>query len=238
MLIVSIVDRHRRRHRLQRSRWEQVLLFLNRGDFGYADPLFGKRRLLLRLHPAAVEDAGELRRRHPALTFIATAFTYVVDRAMVLNAKNRVQPRAPREGPPVGDPGPGHGGQGRRLHDPDLGAQLLTQSAAVFGASYTDVHARCRCSTSWPSSRWSPQPSSWSTSATGAGACPPSPSSSCSSPGRIAGKAYPAIIQQYRVSPNEIAAESALHREQHRGHPLGLRTGRDDERPLRAPPTT
>ena len=47
----------------------------------------------------------------------------------------------------------------------------------------------------------------------------------------LAGKAYPAIIQQYKVSPNEITAEIALHRQQHRGHPLRLRTGQGHQRP-------
>ena len=45
----------------------------------------------------------------------------------------------------------------------------------------------------------------------------------------LAGKAYPAIIQQYRVSPNEITAETPVHRQQHRGDPLGLRPGQDHQ---------
>ena len=141
------------------------------------------------------------------LTFIATVLVYVLDRALVMNAKNRVS-LAPHV----------------KAHlSVILAAAMvakaadymiqtwtldLTQNAAVFGAGYTDVHARLPVLhflaivslvaaaiflaniryRGWrlPAIAIAIMLLTWA----------------------IGGKAYPAIIQQYKVSPNEIAAET------------------------------
>jgi len=189
------------------SRWEQVLLFLNGSDFGYADPLFNKDAsffvFTLPVWKMLVNFVGV----SILFAFIATAFVYVVDRAMVLNANNRVS-LAPHV----------------KAHlsvilaiamvakagDYMIQTWLLdySQRGVIFGASYTDVNAslpvlhflaivsliaaaiflaniRYR---GWrlPAIAILLMFLTWA----------------------IAGKAYPAIIQQYRVSPNEISAES------------------------------
>jgi uncharacterized membrane protein (UPF0182 family) len=140
-------------------------------------------------------------------TFIATSFTYVVDRAMVLNEGNRV-----RLAPHV----KAHLSVLLALAMVAKAGDYMIQSWAlnyskrgvVFGASYTDVHAslpvlhflaivslvaaaiflaniRYR---GWrlPAVAIAIMFLTWA----------------------FAGKAYPAIIQQYRVSPNEISAET------------------------------
>lgn len=189
------------------SRWEQVFLFLNKTEFGYADPLFGKDAsffvFTLPLWKLLVDFVGIAL----LITFIATAFVYVVDRAMVMNAKNRV-----RLAPHV------------KAHLSVLLALAMVakagdymiqswslnlgQSGAVFGAGYTDVHARLPVLhflaivsliaaviflaniryRGWrlPAIAIIIMFLTWA----------------------IGGKAYPAIVQQYRVTPNEIAAES------------------------------
>jgi len=189
------------------GRWEQVLLFLNRSDFGFSDPLFGKDAAFfvftLPVWKMLVNFAGIAL----LFTFIATSFTYIADRAMVLNDNNRV-----RLAPHV------------KAHLSVLLALAMVAKAGdymiqtwsldysgrgvVFGASYTDVHAslpvlhflaivslvaaaiflaniRYR---GWrlPAIAILLMFLTWA----------------------IAGKAYPAIVQQYRVSPNEIAAET------------------------------
>ena len=189
------------------SRWEQVFLFFNRGDFGYVDPVFGRDAsffvFTLPLWKMLVNFVGFTL----LLTFVATAFVYVVDRAMVLNAKNRVS-LAPHV----------------KAHlSVILAAAMvakagdymiqtwslnLTQNAAVFGAGYTDVNARLPVLhflaivslvaaaiflaniryRGWrlPAIAILIMALTWA----------------------IGGKAYPALVQQYRVSPNEIAAET------------------------------
>jgi uncharacterized membrane protein (UPF0182 family) len=140
-------------------------------------------------------------------TFIGTAFTYVADRALVLNDKNKI-----RLAPHV------------KAHLSAILALAMIAKAGdymiqrweldystrgvTFGASYTDVHAslpvlqflaivsliaaafflvniRYR---GWrlPALAIAVMFLTWA----------------------FAGKAYPAIVQQYRVSPNEITAES------------------------------
>ena len=189
------------------SRWEQVFLFFNGGDFGYVDPVFGRDAsffvFTLPLWKMLVNFVGFTL----LLTFVATAFVYVVDRAMVMNAKNRVS-LAPHV----------------KAHlSVILAAAMiakagdymiqtwslnLTQNAAVFGAGYTDVNARLPVLhflaivslvaaaiflaniryRGWrlPAIAILIMALTWA----------------------IGGKAYPALIQQYRVSPNEIAAET------------------------------
>ena len=189
------------------SRWEEVLLFLNRGSFGYADPLFNKDAsffvFTLPVWKTLVNFVGMTL----LLTVIATALTYVADRALVLDARNRV-----RLAPHV----KAHLSVILALAMVAKAGDYMIQSwsldystrGAVFGASYTDVHAslpvlhflaivslvaaaiflaniRYR---GWrlPAIAIAVMFLTWA----------------------LAGKVYPAIIQQYKVSPNEITAET------------------------------
>jgi uncharacterized membrane protein (UPF0182 family) len=189
------------------GRWGQVLLFLNQAAFGYTDPLFGKDAAFfvftLPVWKTLVNFVGVAL----LFTFIATSFTYVVDRAMVMNDKSRV-----RLAPHV----KAHLSVLLALAMVAKAGDYMMQSWAlnyskrgvVFGASYTDVHAslpvlhflaivslvaaalflaniRYR---GWrlPAVAIAIMFLTWA----------------------FAGKAYPAIIQQYRVSPNEISAET------------------------------
>jgi len=189
------------------GRWEEVLLFLNKVDFGYVDPQFGKDAsffvFTLPLWSMLVNFVGVA----VLFTFIGTAFTYVVDRALVVNDKNRIS-LAPHV----------------KAHLSALLALAMVAKAGdymlqtweldysmrgvTFGASYTDVHATLPVLhflaivsliaavlflvniryKGWrlPAIAIAVMFLTWA----------------------IAGKAYPAIVQQYRVSPNEISAES------------------------------
>ena len=189
------------------GRWETILLFLNRVPFGYVDPQFHKDASFFVFTMPVWSMLVNFVGLAMLLTFIATAFTYVVDRALVLGEKNRI-----RLAPHV------------KAHLSALLAIAMVAKAgdymlqtweldystrgAIFGASYTDVHAslpvlhflaivsllaaalflvniRYR---GWrlPALAIAVMFLTWA----------------------LAGKAYPAIIQQYRVSPNEISAES------------------------------
>ncbi len=189
------------------SRWEEVLLFLNGGSFGYADPLFNKDAsffvFTLPLWKTLVNFVGMTL----LFTFVATALTYMADRALVLDGRNRV-----RLAPHV----KAHLSVILALAMVAKAGDYMIQSwsldystrGAVFGASYTDVHAslpvlhflaivslvaaaiflaniRYR---GWrlPAIAIAVMFLTWV----------------------LAGKVYPAIIQQYKVSPNEITAET------------------------------
>ena len=189
------------------GRWEQVFLFFSRGDFGYTDPVFGRDAsffvFTLPLWKMLVNFVGWTL----LLTFIATVVVYVLDRALVLNAKNRIT-LAPHvkahlsiilAAAMVAKAG-------------DYMIQTwtldLTQNAAVFGAGYTDVSARLpvlhflaivslvAAVIFLANIRYR----GWRLPAIAIGLM--------FLTWAIGGKAYPAIIQQYRVSPNEIAAET------------------------------
>ncbi|MBN1319792.1 MAG: UPF0182 family protein [Thermoleophilia bacterium] len=189
------------------SRWEEVLVFLNRADFGFADPLFGKDAsffvFTLPLWSMLVNFVGVAM----LFTFIATAFVYVADRALVLNQNNKI-----RLAPHV------------KAHLSAIMALAMVAKAGDYvlqrweldystrgvtlGASYTDVHATLPVLTflaivsliaaaifilnirykGWrlPAIAIAVMFLTWA----------------------LAGKAYPAIIQQYKVSPNEISAEA------------------------------
>ncbi len=189
------------------SRWEEVLLFLNRNSFGYADPLFNKDAsffvFTLPLWKTLVNFVGMTL----LFTLVATALTYMADRALVLDARNRV-----RLAPHV------------KAHLSVILALAMVAKAgdymvqtwsldystrgAVFGASYTDVHASLPVLhflaivslvaaviflaniryKGWrlPAIAIAVMFLTWI----------------------LAGKVYPAIVQQYKVSPNEITAES------------------------------
>ncbi len=189
------------------SQWEQVFMFLNRGDFGYTDPLFSKDAsffvFTLPVWKMLIDFVGIMM----LITFIATAFVYVVDRAMFLSAKSRV-----RLAPHV------------KAHLSIILAVAMVAKAGdymvqswslalspggvVFGAGYADVNARLPVLhflaivsliaaaiflaniryRGWrlPAIALVIMLLTWA----------------------IGGKAYPAIIQQYRVAPNEISAET------------------------------
>ena len=189
------------------GRWQQVLLFLNRQDFGYSDPLFGKDAsffvFTLPLWSMLVNFVGVT----VLLTTIATAFTYVADRALVLTEKNRVA-FAPHV----------------KAHlSAILSLAMLAKAGdymlqtweldfsvrgVTFGASYTDVHA------SLPVLRILAIVSliaavlflvnirfrGWRLPAIAIVAM--------FLMWAFAGKLYPYIVQQYRVSPNEVVKES------------------------------
>jgi uncharacterized membrane protein (UPF0182 family) len=189
------------------GRWQQVLLFFNRSDFGYKDPLFGKDAAFfvftLPVWKMLVDFVGIAL----LFTFIATSFTYVVDRAMVLGDNNRV-----RLAPHV------------KAHLSVLLALAMVAKAGdymiqswsldysgrgvVFGASYTDVHA------SLPVLHFLAIVSLVAAAIFVANIryrgwrLPAAAIVIMFLTWAIAGKAYPAIVQQYRVSPNEISAET------------------------------
>ena len=189
------------------GRWGEVLVFLNRTDFGFTDPLFGKDAsffvFTLPLWSMLVNFVGVA----TLFTFIATAFVYIADKALLLNQNNKI-----RLAPHV------------KAHLSAIMAVAMVGKAGDYvlqrweldystrgvtlGASYTDVHATLPVLTflaivsliaagifilnirykGWrlPAIAIAVMFLTWA----------------------LAGKAYPAIIQQYKVSPNEIAAES------------------------------
>jgi uncharacterized membrane protein (UPF0182 family) len=189
------------------GRWQQVLLFLNRQDFGYSDPLFGKDAsfyvFTLPVWSMLVNFVGVT----VLLTTIATAFTYVADRALVLSEKNRIA-FAPHV----------------KAHlSAILSLAMLAKAGdymlqtweldfsvrgVTFGASYTDVHA------SLPVLRILAIVSliaavlflvnirfrGWRLPAIAIVAM--------FLMWAFAGKLYPYIVQQYRVTPNEVVKES------------------------------
>ncbi len=189
------------------TRWEQVLLFLNRNDFGYTDPLFGKDAsffvFTLPLWSTLVNFVGITL----FMTLFATTFVYAADRALVMKADNRIAP-APHV----------------KAHLSVLLAPVMLAKAGdymlqtwklnystrgpTFGACYTDVHA------SLPVLHFLAIVSviaaavillnirfkGWRLPVVAIGVMILT--------WALAGKAYPAIIQQYRVSPNEISAET------------------------------
>ncbi len=192
---------------LYSNQWQQILLFFNHGSAGYKDPIFHRDAsffmFTLPMWKTIIDFVGIAM----LFTFIATVFTYMVDRAMVL------------------------GGRGRITLAPHVKAHLsvilaiamlakagdymiqswslaFSKRGVVSGPSYTDVHAalpvlhflaavavvaaaifvlniRYR---GWrlPAIAIGLMVLTWA----------------------LAGKAYPALVQQYQVSPNEITKES------------------------------
>ncbi|NLV71427.1 MAG: UPF0182 family protein [Actinobacteria bacterium] len=189
------------------ARWEQVLLFLNQSDFGYRDPLFDKDAsffvFTLPLWSMLVNFTGIVL----LFTFIATAFTYIVDRALVVGDNNKIRLAAHVKA---------HLSAIMALAMLAKAADYMLQTweldystrGVTLGASYTDVNATLPVLQflaivsvvaaaifllnirfkGWklPAIAIAVMILTWA----------------------LAGKAYPAIIQQYRVSPNEISAES------------------------------
>jgi uncharacterized protein len=188
------------------GRWQEIMLFLHRTSFGYADPLFHKDAsffvFTLPMWKTLVNFVGI----SMLLTFVGTALIYLAERAMVLNARNRLT-LAPHV--------KAHLSVILAIAMVAKAGDYMIQSwsldfstrGVVAGASYTDVHAslpvlhflaivslvaaaiflaniRYR---GWllPAIAIAVMFLTWA----------------------LAGKAYPAIIQSYRVSPNEIAVE-------------------------------
>lgn len=189
------------------GRWEQILFFLNRSDFGYTDPLFGKDAAFfvftLPVWKMLVNFVGITL----LFAFIATSFTYMADRAMILNENNRV-----RLAPHV----KAHLSVILALAMVAKAGDYMIQSWAlnysergvVFGASYTDVHA------SLPVLHFLAIVSLVAAAIFVANIryqgwrLPAVAIVIMFLTWAIAGKAYPALVQQYRVSPNEISAET------------------------------
>jgi uncharacterized protein len=189
------------------SNWEQVLLFLRQGDFGYADPLFNRDAsffvFTLPLWNLLVNFVGLTL----LFTFVATAFTYVADRAMVLNAQNKIR---------LASHVKAHLSVILALAMVAKAGDYMLQTwaldysdrGAVFGASYTDVHA------SLPVLHFLAIVSLVAAAIFLANIrykgwrLPAIAIAIMFLTWAIGGKAYPAIIQQYKVSPNEIAAET------------------------------
>jgi uncharacterized membrane protein (UPF0182 family) len=122
------------------GRWQEVLLFLNRQAFGYADPLFGKDASFFVYSLPLWNMLVNFVLLVTVLTFIFTVLTYLGDRAITLAAKNRIS-----SAPHV------------KAHLSVLLAVFMLAKAADYalqrwelvysqrgftsGASYTDVHA-------------------------------------------------------------------------------------------------
>ncbi|MBN1319342.1 MAG: UPF0182 family protein, partial [Thermoleophilia bacterium] len=190
-----------------RTSWDEVLLFLNQQDFGYADPLFGKDAsffvFTLPLWSLLVNFVGVM----VLLTILAVGFTYVAERALVITKNNRLA-FAPHV----------------KAHLSAIFALAMVAKAGdymlqtweldystrgvTFGASYTDVHAvlpvlhflavvsLIAAALFLLNIRFK----GWRLPVVAIGVM--------FLTWIFAGKVYPAIIQQYRVSPNEIAMES------------------------------
>ncbi len=189
------------------GRWQEVLLFLNKQDFGYSDPLFGKDAsfyvFTMPMWSMLVNFVGVT----VLLATIATAFTYVADRAMVLTEKNRIT-LAPHV--------KGHLSAILALAMVAKAGDYMLQTwelnfsirGVTFGASYTDVHA------SLPVLRFLAIVSliaavlflvnirfrRWVLPAVAIGLMILA--------WAIGGKLAPYLIQQYQVSPNEVVKES------------------------------
>lgn len=189
------------------GRWEEILLFLNRAEFGYADPLFGKDAsffvFTLPVWSMLVNFVGVTL----LFTLVATALTYLADRALVVDQRNRI-----RLAPHV------------KAHLSVIMAAAMVAKAGdymvqtwsldystrgvVFGASYTDVHA------SLPVLHFLAIVSLVAAALFLANIrfkgwrLPAIAIAVMFLTWVFAGKVYPAIVQQYKVSPNEITAES------------------------------
>ena len=120
------------------GRWERVLVFLNRAEFGYADPLFGKDASFFVYTMPFLSMLVDFFIAVAVLAAIFTLLVYLSDRAFTMDAKNRIS-FAPRV----------------KGHLSVLVALLLLAKAAEFalgrwglvyssrgsvlGANYTDV---------------------------------------------------------------------------------------------------
>jgi uncharacterized membrane protein (UPF0182 family) len=192
--------------------WQSVLLFLNRSPFGYSDPVFGRdASFFVFLLPVASSVVSFLS-FSLFLTLIGTIGVYVFDRAMTVEGERSI-----RLAPHV------------KAHLSSIAAAWLVVKAAgyllaswqlvwsprgvVFGASYTDVHAelpvyRILAVVSLVAAAiflLNIHYRGWRLPIVAVGLL--------AVVWLAAGQIYPAVLQQYKVSPNEIAAEGEYIKE-------------------------
>ena len=187
--------------------WQQVLLFVNRGSFGYQDPIFHKDASFYVFVLPLARTILNFLWVSIILTLIGTIGVYVFDRAIFAGSNRRLA-LAPHV----------------KAHLSWLAALVLVLKAigywigtyelnfstrgVVFGASYTDVHAelpvlRILAVAALISAAIflaNIYVRGWRLPAVAVGLI--------AIVWVVAGQIYPAIVQQYRVSPNELAAES------------------------------
>jgi uncharacterized membrane protein (UPF0182 family) len=121
------------------GRWQEVLAYLNRQTFGYADPLFGKDASFfvytLPLMNMVLHFVGATM----VFTLIFTGLTYVTDRAVTATPRGRVT-LAPRAWVHLSV----ILGIGALAKAGDFALQrwglVYSQRGYAFGANYTDVH--------------------------------------------------------------------------------------------------
>ena len=186
--------------------WQQVLLLLNRTPFGYTDPVFGRDASFFIFVLPVVGGLLSFFGLTLVLTFIGTALVYVFDRAALMDEQKRL-----RLAPHV------------KGHLSSLVAAVLLLKAGgylvsawqlvlsprgvVFGASYTDVHAelpvlRLLAVVSLISAAIflvNIHYRGWRLPLVAIGLLV--------AMWVLAGQVYPAVMQQYRVSPNEAEVE-------------------------------
>lgn len=192
--------------------WQGVLLFLNRSPFGYSDPVFGRDASFFVFLLPVASSAVSFLSFTLFLTLIGTIGVYVFDRAMTVEGERRI-----RLAPHV------------KAHLSSIAAAWLVVKAAgyllaswqlvwsprgvVFGASYTDVHAelpvyRILAVVSLVAAAiflLNIHYRGWRLPIVAVGLL--------AVVWLAAGQIYPAVLQQYKVSPNEIAAEGEYIKE-------------------------
>ncbi|MHB0981516.1 MAG: UPF0182 family membrane protein [Thermoleophilia bacterium] len=186
--------------------WQQVLLYINRVPFGYSDPVFGRDASFFVFALPVAERIVSFLGFTLFLTFLGTVAVYVFDRAIEAREGSRF-----RLAPHV------------KGHLSSLAAAALLVKAAgyllsswelvlsprgvVFGASYTDVHAEL------PVLRILAVVAAiaaviflvnihyrgWRLPIVAVGLL--------AVVWLFAGQIYPTVLQQYRVSPNELQSE-------------------------------
>ncbi|MCL4367858.1 MAG: UPF0182 family protein, partial [Actinobacteria bacterium] len=188
--------------------WQQVLLFANRVSFGYQDPIFHKDASFYVFVLPLARTVLNFLWISVILTLIGTVGVYVFDRAIFAGSNRRLT-LAPHV----------------KAHLSWLAVLLLVLKAisywlktyelnfstrgVVFGASYTDVHAelpvlRILAIAALVSAvifLANIYVRGWRLPAVAVGLIVVV--------WLVAGQIYPAIVQQYRVSPNELQAESS-----------------------------
>ena len=192
--------------------WQDILLLVNRVPFSYADPVFGRDASFFVFVVPVASSIASFLGFTIFLTFVGTVGVYVFGRAARVEGERRLL-LAPHV----------------KAHLSSLAAAGLLVKAAdyilsswklvwsprgvVFGASYTDVNAQL------PVFRILAVVSviaaviflvnihyrGWRLPAAAVGLL--------AIVWLLAGQVYPAVLQQYRVSPNEIVAEGPYIRE-------------------------
>lgn len=187
--------------------WEEFLLFLNRQPFGYVDPIFSRDTSFYAFVLPLIESVLSYVSFSFFLALAGTAAVYALSRAITLDQQGR-----PTLAPHV------------KGHLSVLAAVILLAKAGdyvlsgwqlvfsergvAFGASYTDVHAELPvlrilavvAAISAILLLINIHYRGWRLPAVGLGILLVT--------WLLAGQIYPAIIQQYRVSPNESQLET------------------------------